>query len=80
MSRLDGLASIRQAYTGPEIEELAYAAGFDDFEVHRIAPFRLGLILWTFMTTSLDRAPVAYSLKALKTARAVLVEQGQETS
>ena len=46
VSRLDGLASIRQAYTGSELEELACAAGFDDFEVHRIVPFRLGLILW----------------------------------
>ncbi|HEV2426507.1 MAG TPA: methyltransferase domain-containing protein [Terriglobia bacterium] len=46
VSRLDGLASIRQAYRGPELEELATAAGFDDFEVHRIVPFRLGLVLW----------------------------------
>jgi SAM-dependent methyltransferase len=46
VSRLDGLASIRQAYIGPELEELASAAGFDDFEVHRIVPFRLGLVLW----------------------------------
>ncbi len=46
VSRLDGLASIRQAYTGSELGELACAAGFDDFEVHRIVPFRLGLVLW----------------------------------
>jgi SAM-dependent methyltransferase len=46
VSRLDGLASIRQAYTGSELEDLACAAGFDDFEVHRIVPFRLGLVLW----------------------------------
>lgn len=46
VSRLDGLASIRQAYTGSELADLACAAGFDDFEVHRIVPFRLGLVLW----------------------------------
>jgi len=46
VSRRDGLASIRQAYIGSELKELAFAAGFDDFEVHRMVPFRLGLILW----------------------------------
>ena len=46
VSRLDGLASLRQAYIGSELEQLASAAGFDDFEVHRIVPFRLGLVLW----------------------------------
>jgi hypothetical protein len=51
VSRLDGLAGIRQAYTASELEDLACAAGWDDFDVHRIVPFRLGLILWMFMTT-----------------------------
>lgn len=46
VSRLDGLASIRQAYRGSELKELASAAGFDDFEVHQMVPFRLGLVLW----------------------------------
>jgi ubiquinone/menaquinone biosynthesis C-methylase UbiE len=46
VSRLDGMASVRQAYTRPELEVIAKAAGFTDFEVHRIAPYRLGLVLW----------------------------------
>jgi SAM-dependent methyltransferase len=46
VSRLDGTASVRQAYTPPELEELASLAGCGDFEMHRIAPFRLGLVLW----------------------------------
>lgn len=46
VSRLDGIASVRQAYTRPELESIARAAGFNDFEVHRIAPYRLGLVLW----------------------------------
>src|SRR5579859_6186939 len=46
VSRLDGMASVRQAYTRPELEGIARAAGFRDFEVHRIAPYRLGLVLW----------------------------------
>jgi ubiquinone/menaquinone biosynthesis C-methylase UbiE len=46
VSRLDGMASVRQAYTRSELEEIARAAGFRDFEVHRIVPYRLGLVLW----------------------------------
>jgi len=46
VSRLDGAASIRQAYTKSELTELASAAGFRDVEVRRLAPFRLGLVLW----------------------------------
>jgi len=46
VSRLDGMASVRQAYTHAELEALAASAGFDDFEVHRMAPFRLGLVVW----------------------------------
>lgn len=47
MSRHDGAASVRQAYTRKELAELAAAAGFTDFEVSRLAPFRLGLVIWT---------------------------------
>jgi ubiquinone/menaquinone biosynthesis C-methylase UbiE len=46
VSRLDGAASVRQAYTKPELAELASAAGFTDIEVRRLAPFRLGLVVW----------------------------------
>ena len=46
VSRLDGMASVRQAYTGPELEGLALRSGCSDFEVHRTGPFRLGLVLW----------------------------------
>ncbi|HXJ91662.1 MAG TPA: methyltransferase domain-containing protein [Terriglobia bacterium] len=46
MSRLDGMASARQAYTRAEVVALASAASLGDFEVHRLAPFRLGLVLW----------------------------------
>jgi ubiquinone/menaquinone biosynthesis C-methylase UbiE len=46
MSRQDGAASVRQAYTRKELGELAAAAGFTDFEVFRLAPFRLGLVIW----------------------------------
>ena len=45
MSRHDGAASVRQAYTRPELVELAAAAGFGDFEVRRLVPFRLGLVV-----------------------------------
>jgi ubiquinone/menaquinone biosynthesis C-methylase UbiE len=46
ISRLDGMASIRQAYTATELEGIAQAAGFKNFEVYRIALCRLGLVLW----------------------------------
>lgn len=42
----DGPASVRQAYTRDELAALAASAGFTDFEVRRLAPFRLGLTLW----------------------------------
>jgi len=42
----DGAASIRQAYTKPELAEPATAAGFGDVEVRRLVPFRLGLVVW----------------------------------
>ena len=46
MSRHDAPASVRQAYTRDELRDLAVAAGFKDFEVRRLLPFRLGLTLW----------------------------------
>jgi ubiquinone/menaquinone biosynthesis C-methylase UbiE len=45
LTRHDGPASVRQAYTREEVAGLAAAAGFTSFEVRRLAPFRLGLTL-----------------------------------
>ena len=47
LSRHDAPASVRQAYTRDELASLASAAGFRNFEVDRLAPFRLGMTLWT---------------------------------
>jgi ubiquinone/menaquinone biosynthesis C-methylase UbiE len=46
LTRHDAPASVRQAYTRDELAELAAGAGFRNFEVERILPFRLGLTLW----------------------------------
>lgn len=46
LSRHDAPASVRQAYTREELVTLARGAGFADFEIRRLAPFRLGLTLW----------------------------------
>jgi ubiquinone/menaquinone biosynthesis C-methylase UbiE len=46
LTRHDGPASVRQAYTRLELAALARAAGFEDFEVLRLPAFRLGLLLW----------------------------------
>ena len=46
VTRYDGPASVRQAYTPDELRELATHAGFQDFDVVRLVPFRLGLTLW----------------------------------
>lgn len=46
MSRHDAMASVRQAYTRRELAQLAASAGFADFEVRKLVPFRLGLIVW----------------------------------
>lgn len=46
ITRWDGAASVRQAYTASEISALARDAGFSGFEVMRLPFFRLGLILW----------------------------------
>ncbi len=46
ITRHDGPASVRQAYTRSELEALAREAGFTDFEIRRLRPFRLGLIIW----------------------------------
>lgn len=46
ITRHDGPASVRQAYTRDELVALARGAGFRDFEAERLRPFRLGLTLW----------------------------------
>jgi len=46
LTKHDAPASVRQAYTREELKDLAAGAGFRDFEVERILPFRLGLTLW----------------------------------
>lgn len=46
ITRIDGPASVRQAYTREELAALAAGAGFRKFEAERIPPYRLGLTLW----------------------------------
>lgn len=46
ITRHDGAASVRQAYTKNELAALALRAGFTLFEVERLPAFRLGLTLW----------------------------------
>lgn len=46
ITRHDGAASVRQAYTRNELAALAVRAGFANFEVERLPAFRLGLSLW----------------------------------
>jgi ubiquinone/menaquinone biosynthesis C-methylase UbiE len=46
ITRYDGPASVRQAYTEEELCQLARRAGFEQFEVARLGSFRLGLTLW----------------------------------
>jgi len=46
ITRHDGPASVRQAYTRDELAALASGAGFRNFEVERVPPFRLGLTIW----------------------------------
>jgi len=46
LSRHDALASVRQAYRPGELAAIPVAPGFTAFEVRRLIPFRLGLILW----------------------------------
>jgi len=46
ITRHDGPASVRQAYTRPELEALVREAGFMQFDTMRLSPFRWGLILW----------------------------------
>ena len=47
LTRHDGPASVRQAYTRREITALAASAGFKNFEVQSLTPFRWGLTVWT---------------------------------
>ena len=46
ITRHDGAASVRQAYTKDELTALAVRAGFANFEVERLPAYRLGLTLW----------------------------------
>jgi SAM-dependent methyltransferase len=46
ITRHDGAASVRQAYTKDELAALAVRAGFANFEVERLPAYRLGLALW----------------------------------
>ncbi|MHB8655947.1 MAG: methyltransferase domain-containing protein [Terriglobia bacterium] len=46
ITRHDGPASVRQAYRRDELAALAGSAGFKNFEVKRVRPFRLGLTIW----------------------------------
>jgi len=46
VTRHDGAASVRQAYTRQELGELAREAGFSKFEIEPLAAFRLGLTVW----------------------------------
>ncbi len=46
ITRHDGAASVRQAYTKNELAALAVRAGFTDFEIERLPAYRLGLALW----------------------------------
>ena len=46
ITRHDGPASVRQAYTREELQLLAMQAGFHDFVVERLVPFRIGLTIW----------------------------------
>ncbi len=46
VTRHDGPASVRQAYTSGELGTLARQAGFSNFEIERLAAFRLGLTIW----------------------------------
>jgi SAM-dependent methyltransferase len=46
ITRHDGAASVRQAYTKDELVALAVRAGYINFQVERLPAFRLGLALW----------------------------------
>jgi ubiquinone/menaquinone biosynthesis C-methylase UbiE len=46
ITRFDGPASVRQAYTRAELQQLATSAGFTQFEVRRLGLYRLGLTVW----------------------------------
>lgn len=46
VTRHDGPASVHQAYTSGELGTLARQAGFSNFEIERLAAFRLGLTIW----------------------------------
>lgn len=46
ITRHDGPASVRQAYTRNELRALVLQAGFSKFEIKRLPAFRLGATIW----------------------------------
>jgi len=46
ITRLDGAASVRQAYTRAEIKVLLAEAGIQNFDVVQLPFFRLGILIW----------------------------------
>ncbi len=46
ITKHDGPASVRQAYTLQELRALVEEAGCHDYELESLWPYRLGLILW----------------------------------
>lgn len=46
VTRHDGAASVRQAYTREELGALVRQAGLSHFEIQPLAAYRLGLIIW----------------------------------
>jgi len=55
VTQFDAPASIRQAYTASELCQLAASVGAADFELVRLFPFRLGLILYPRSRASEER-------------------------
>ncbi len=47
LTRNDGPASVRQAYTLDELADLTRSSGFRNFEIERLPFYRLGLTLWS---------------------------------
>jgi SAM-dependent methyltransferase len=46
ITRFDGPASVRQAYTRDEMLDLARSAGFRQFRIERMGAYRLGMTIW----------------------------------
>jgi ubiquinone/menaquinone biosynthesis C-methylase UbiE len=47
ITRHDGPASVRQAFSPAELSSIVRRAGFENFLLERFTPFRLGLTIWT---------------------------------